>query len=145
MFKRLTGLSPKHISAPAAGPSGRHERKLWRMFSRVPVKDIGTYFRSARTGTDDINSKKAVIKNNLDHVISKAFSGFLILITILGVLLFIPAWTIHYLKAWLYLLTFAVSTIWITLYLFKNDPKLLEKRVHTGAADEIGRCCVSPH
>ena len=58
------------------------------------------------------------------------------LIIIMGVLLFIPAWTVHYVQAWLYLLTFAVSTILITIYLFKNDPKLLERRVNAGAAAE---------
>lgn len=72
----------------------------------------------------------------MDHIVSKTISGFLLLLIIIGVLLFIPAWTVHYLQAWLYLLTFAVSTIWITVYLFQNDLKLLERRVHAGAAAE---------
>jgi protein-S-isoprenylcysteine O-methyltransferase Ste14 len=72
----------------------------------------------------------------MDHVISKAISGFLMLLITLGALLFISAWTVYYPQAWLYLLTFAVSTIWITVYLFKNDPKLLGKRVNAGAAAE---------
>lgn len=72
----------------------------------------------------------------MKHIASKAISGFLKLLIILGVLLFISAWTVHYLQAWLYLLTFAVSTIWITIYLFKNDPKLLERRVNAGATAE---------
>ncbi len=58
------------------------------------------------------------------------------LLIIMGALLFIPAGTVHYLQAWLYLLAFAVSTILITIYLFKNDPKLLERRVNAGAAAE---------
>lgn len=58
------------------------------------------------------------------------------LIVAIAVLLFVPAWTVHYLQAWLYLITFAVATILITVYLFKNDPKLLEKRVNGGATAE---------
>lgn len=72
----------------------------------------------------------------MDHIASKAISGFLMLLIIMGVLLFIPAWTVHYLQAWLYLLTFAVSTILITIYLLKNDPKLLERRINAGATAE---------
>jgi protein-S-isoprenylcysteine O-methyltransferase Ste14 len=72
----------------------------------------------------------------MDHLISRTISGFLMLIIFMGVLLFIPAGTVYYMQAWLYMLTFAVSTILITIYLFKNDPKLLEKRVHAGIAAE---------
>jgi protein-S-isoprenylcysteine O-methyltransferase Ste14 len=72
----------------------------------------------------------------MDHLVSKTVSGFLFLMIIMGALLFIPAGTVYYMQAWLYLLTFAVSTILITIYLFKNDPKLLEKRVNAGAAAE---------
>lgn len=50
--------------------------------------------------------------------------------------MFIPAWTVQYWQAWVYLLTFAVSTLFITTYLYKNDPKLLGKRVNAGAAAE---------
>ncbi|HMF31502.1 MAG TPA: isoprenylcysteine carboxylmethyltransferase family protein [Candidatus Lokiarchaeia archaeon] len=44
-------------------------------------------------------------------------------------MILLPAWTIDYLQAWVYILTFGVSAILITMYLVKKDPKLLERRV----------------
>lgn len=72
----------------------------------------------------------------MKHLVLKTISGFLILIITMGLLLFIPAWTVRYLQAWLYLFTFAVSTILITLYLFMNDPELLKRRVKAGSTAE---------
>lgn len=72
----------------------------------------------------------------MDNIIEKTISGFIMLLAIMGVLIFLPAWTANYLQAWLYLLTFAISTIFITIYLFKNDPKLLKRRLNAGSTAE---------
>jgi len=48
----------------------------------------------------------------------------------------LPAWTIYYPQAWIYLLVFAVTVILITIFLLKNDPKLLERRLKAGPAAE---------
>lgn len=72
----------------------------------------------------------------MNNLIGKTISGFLTLIIALGIFIFLPAWTINYLQGWAYLLTFAVSVILITIYLFKNDTNLLERRLKAGAADE---------
>lgn len=72
----------------------------------------------------------------MKQILEKAISGFLTLIIIMGVLLFLPAWTVQYWQAWIYLLTFTVSTLLITVYLYRNDPKLLGKRVNAGASAE---------
>ncbi|AKN31322.1 hypothetical protein Ccar_10830 [Clostridium carboxidivorans P7] len=56
----------------------------------------------------------------MDNIIGKTISGFIMLIVIMGIMIFLPAWTPVYFQAWVYLLTFAVSTILITVYLFKN-------------------------
>jgi hypothetical protein len=39
---------------------------------------------------------------------------------------FVPAGTIDYRQAWIYLFIFAVSVTLITLYLWKNDRELLK-------------------
>jgi protein-S-isoprenylcysteine O-methyltransferase Ste14 len=72
----------------------------------------------------------------MDNIIGKSVSGLIGLLAIMGALIFLPAWTVNYLQAWLYLLTFAISTILITIYLFINDQKLLERRLNAGSAAE---------
>jgi protein-S-isoprenylcysteine O-methyltransferase Ste14 len=71
-----------------------------------------------------------------EHVARKTVGGFAFLILMLGILLFGPAGTFDYWQAWLYLCIFIVSTGLITAYLWKNDPRLLERRVNAGARDE---------
>ena len=66
----------------------------------------------------------------------RAFEGLLQLVVALVVLIFLPAWTIHYWQAWVFLAVFLVSTLAITLYLMEKDPKLLERRVKAGSAAE---------
>jgi Putative protein-S-isoprenylcysteine methyltransferase len=72
----------------------------------------------------------------MDNIIGKTVSGFIMLLVIMGALIFLPAWTFNYLQAWLYIFTFAISTILITIYLFINDKKLLERRLNAGSAAE---------
>jgi len=72
----------------------------------------------------------------MGNLMGKALSGFLILLVSLSVLVFLPAGTMNYFQAWIYLFTFAVSTILITTYLFKYDQKLLERRVKAGPIAE---------
>jgi protein-S-isoprenylcysteine O-methyltransferase Ste14 len=53
----------------------------------------------------------------------------------LGLLLFLAAGTLHYTDGWLFLGVLAAITAVLTLYLARNDPKLLERRL---AASERG-------
>jgi protein-S-isoprenylcysteine O-methyltransferase Ste14 len=66
----------------------------------------------------------------------KAFGGLLLLVISLGGLLFLPAWTLHYWQAWLFLAVFSVSVLAITLYLMNRDPELLRRRVNAGPGAE---------
>src|SRR5665647_2038026 len=66
----------------------------------------------------------------------KAGGGLAFIMLVLGLLLFLPAGTMQYWAAWVYLFLFAASTLVITLYLMKSDPKLLEKRVKAGPTAE---------
>ncbi|MEB3050911.1 isoprenylcysteine carboxylmethyltransferase family protein [Mycolicibacter sp. MYC123] len=53
-----------------------------------------------------------------------------------GLLLFVPAGTLHYWQAWVFLAAFAVST-WIpSMYLIRTNPAALERRMRVGPAAE---------
>ena len=69
----------------------------------------------------------------------KAFAGLLRLIIALAASLFLPAWTLDYWQAWIFLAVFSMSVLAITRYLMKNDPKLLERRIHSGSRAEKER------
>jgi hypothetical protein len=50
--------------------------------------------------------------------------------------LFLPAWTFDYWQAWVFLAVFLLSALAITVYLMKEDPKLLERRLSAGPTVE---------
>jgi protein-S-isoprenylcysteine O-methyltransferase Ste14 len=66
----------------------------------------------------------------------KAFVGFLRLLAIQAACIFIPAWTLDYWQAWLFLAVFYASIAAITAYLLKYDPELLERRITAGPGSE---------
>jgi len=66
----------------------------------------------------------------------KAFGGLLFFIIAVAALLFIPVWTFNYWQAWFFLAVLSISVFTITLYLAKNDPNLLERRVKAGSMAE---------
>jgi protein-S-isoprenylcysteine O-methyltransferase Ste14 len=66
----------------------------------------------------------------------KAFGGLLILLLVVAALLFVPAWTVNYWQAWTFLAVYFASSLAITLYLMKKDPKLLERRMSGGPTAE---------
>ena len=69
----------------------------------------------------------------------KAFAGILQLFFILGLTIFLPAWTLDYWQAWIVVVVFFACTLAVTVYLMKNDPKLLERRVSAGVGAEQER------
>ena len=69
----------------------------------------------------------------------KAFVGMLQLAIVLGLTIFLPAWTLDYWQAWILVAIFFACTLAVTLYLMKNDPKLLERRVKAGVGAEKER------
>lgn len=66
----------------------------------------------------------------------QAFAGLLFLVASMGALMFLPAWTFDFWQGWVFLAVFSVSVFAITLYLMKNDPKLLKRRVKAGSSAE---------
>jgi protein-S-isoprenylcysteine O-methyltransferase Ste14 len=69
----------------------------------------------------------------------RAIVGFAQLLLALAALLFGAAWTFDFWQAWVYLVVFGASTAFITVYLWRNDPKLLERRVTAGPTAERER------
>jgi protein-S-isoprenylcysteine O-methyltransferase Ste14 len=72
----------------------------------------------------------------VDKLARRTILGFAQLIIALGILLFAPSWTLGYWQAWVYLFVFAASSALITTYLWKNDRKLLERRINAGPGAE---------
>ncbi len=66
----------------------------------------------------------------------RAFAGLLQLVVALAVLIFLPAWTLHYWQAWILVAVFVACTLAITIYLMRNDPALLERRLKAGPGAE---------
>ena len=62
--------------------------------------------------------------------------GYAQLIIGLGILLFAPPWTLNFWQAWVFLFVFSASAALITVYLWKKDPKLLERRMKAGPGAE---------
>jgi protein-S-isoprenylcysteine O-methyltransferase Ste14 len=51
-------------------------------------------------------------------------------------LLFLPAWSIHFWQAWLYIMLFGISVSAITGWLQRHDPELLRRRLAAGPKAE---------
>jgi protein-S-isoprenylcysteine O-methyltransferase Ste14 len=62
----------------------------------------------------------------------RAFVSLLLLLVVFAVLLFVPAGTLDYWQAWTFLTVYFAASFAATLYLVKNDSKLLERRMSGG-------------
>jgi protein-S-isoprenylcysteine O-methyltransferase Ste14 len=72
----------------------------------------------------------------MSKLIIQTLSTFLIGAVILGVLLFLPAWTLNYWQAWVFIVVFMTSVNIIGVYLSLKDPALLERRKKFGPTKE---------
>jgi protein-S-isoprenylcysteine O-methyltransferase Ste14 len=66
----------------------------------------------------------------------RAFEGLFFFFVALCLILFLSAWSFSYPQAWAYLIVFFVAVTAITVYLFKNDTALLERRMTAGPGAE---------
>ena len=69
----------------------------------------------------------------------RTIAGFLFLMAVLALALFLSAGTLAYWQAYIYLADFALCTILITIYLARHDRELLEGRVQAGPVAETRR------
>ena len=72
----------------------------------------------------------------MGNLLLKTVLGFLFLMAVLALALFVSAGSLAYWQAYIYLATFALCTILITLYLIRNDQELLAGRVQVGPVAE---------
>ncbi len=72
----------------------------------------------------------------MNDVARRALRSSLFGILALAALLFIPAWTLAYWQAWLFMAVFICASGAITMYLAIHDPKLLERRMNVGPRAE---------
>ena len=63
------------------------------------------------------------------QIARKTYIRFLSGIPVLGLVFFLPAGTINYWEAWVYLIILFVPMFMVMQYLIKNDPALLERRM----------------
>jgi protein-S-isoprenylcysteine O-methyltransferase Ste14 len=72
----------------------------------------------------------------MGNLILRTILGFVFLLAVLALVLFISAGSLSFWQAWVYLAVFAVCVILITLYLVRYDRELLEGRVKAGPISE---------
>jgi protein-S-isoprenylcysteine O-methyltransferase Ste14 len=58
-------------------------------------------------------------------------SRFTLAFVVMGLFFFLPAGTLNYWQAWMFMLTLFVPLLFTLFYLLKYDPKLLERRMRT--------------
>jgi MFS superfamily sulfate permease-like transporter len=69
----------------------------------------------------------------MQKLIIPTLRTFLLGAIALGILLFLPAWTLNYWQAWVFIVVFGISTNAIGVYLSLKDPALLERRKNIAA------------
>lgn len=74
--------------------------------------------------------------NTINKLIVPTLRTFLIGVVALAVLLFLPAWTLNYWQAWVFIVVFVASADAIGVYLSIKDLELLERRKKVGPAAE---------
>lgn len=70
---------------------------------------------------------------------AKALGGLSRFLIFLLVLLLLPSWTFDFWQAWAFWLVFSACTSFISLWLLKHDPALVERRMRIGSAAEQDR------
>ncbi len=63
------------------------------------------------------------------QLLKQVFSRVLLAVIVLGLLFFFPAGTFNYWQAWIYCGTLFIPMIIIMIYLLRNNPELLERRL----------------
>jgi protein-S-isoprenylcysteine O-methyltransferase Ste14 len=66
----------------------------------------------------------------------KLVASSIIGLVVLGLILFVPAGTLPYWQAWVFIAVFTVATIVPSLYLGRTDPAALQRRMHGGPLAE---------
>jgi uncharacterized membrane protein len=68
----------------------------------------------------------------MKNLYTKMWASLVALTLVMGLLLFVPAGTIRYWQAWVYLAIFTGASVLTSVYLMKKDPALLRRRMSGG-------------
>jgi protein-S-isoprenylcysteine O-methyltransferase Ste14 len=79
-----------------------------------------------------VHKKKGKIMKIVLQMMASSVFG----LVFFGVLLFLPAGSLNYWQAWLFIAVFAVVTTIPSIYLAVNDPEALQRRMRAGPAAE---------
>jgi protein-S-isoprenylcysteine O-methyltransferase Ste14 len=90
-------------------------------------------------GRDACHRSTVCFDSAVKNLNSKAWLALVVLAVAMGLLLFVPAGTVHYWQAWIYLSIFTGASALITVYLMRRDPALLERRMSGGPMAEKRR------
>jgi protein-S-isoprenylcysteine O-methyltransferase Ste14 len=72
-------------------------------------------------------------------MLRRAFTNLLLFLIAIGVLLFLPPWSLTYVQGWIFIGLLGVLSAAITLYLAIYDPQLLARRLKAGPRTEQER------
>src|SRR5262245_47823565 len=72
----------------------------------------------------------------MSNITVRVIRSSLLGIMAMAALLFIPAWTLDYWQAWVFMAVFIAASAFVTVYLAIHDPKLLERRMKVGPRAE---------
>ncbi len=61
----------------------------------------------------------------------KIFLAVSVVFPLLGLMIFLPAWSLNYWEGWIYIFVLAIPMMFFGRYLFKHNPELLERRLRT--------------
>ena len=65
-------------------------------------------------------------------MLRKGVVSLVLLIVVMAILIFVPAGTLDYWQAWLFLACYFAASLVVSLWLVRNDPALLERRMRGG-------------
>ncbi|MGZ5854499.1 MAG: methyltransferase family protein, partial [Xanthobacteraceae bacterium] len=72
----------------------------------------------------------------MDSLSTKVLTQSVAFLAAAAIPIFLPAWSLDFWQAWLYLLAFGASMLAVGLYFAKHDPRLVERRMHVGMTAE---------
>jgi protein-S-isoprenylcysteine O-methyltransferase Ste14 len=68
----------------------------------------------------------------MEHLGARAFGSLVIVIAVMAGILFGTAGTLDYWQGWIFLASYSVASLVLTLYMLRNDPALLQRRMRGG-------------
>ncbi|HVO00775.1 MAG TPA: isoprenylcysteine carboxylmethyltransferase family protein [Candidatus Cybelea sp.] len=66
----------------------------------------------------------------------RAWAGLLWFLAVLALMIFLPAWTLAYWQAWIFIAHFTLWMVALSRYFLKHDPALVRRRMNVGPTAE---------